>query len=606
MQHGMSNDLFRLESPYRDPIRNSIFQLIKKPLAKVLRFETLNAMYGEVQHVDGAFVDRALKRLGVRWELAGKALKSIPADGPLMVVANHPYGMVEGLLLVKLLRQVRPDIRIMANYMLGMIPEMREHIIQVDPFGKSCSTRSNISGLKQSMRWLKDGGVLGVFPAGEVASLNLGKRMVADSKWSPMVAGIARKTGCAVLPVFFDGRHSALFQTLGMVHPGLRTMLLPHENLKVASGRAVGVHIGSVIPPEKLSTFASDEDAVDYMRFRTYLMRKDAEVGKLPSLRAKERKMQPVANSRPKHILASEVSALPDEQILISTPEFTVFEAGAFQIPRIIREIGVQREHTFRAVGEGTGKAMDIDRFDDTYRHLVLWNNKDREVAGAYRFARADEILRDEGEKGLYSAQFFDFEPGVLQRFQPALELGRSFILPKYQRSYQPLLLLWKGIAAYVNRHPRYTRLFGCVSVSGEYSGLSHDVIAGVLARHCSLPEASQVRPKLPPKGKALRRMDVAVPESAFSSVDDVMDMVADIENGRSIPVLLKQYLKLGGKMLGFNMDPDFGNCMDGLVVVDLLGTDERILGRFMGRSEAQEFLKRNGRSKVVAIRPAA
>ncbi len=202
---------------------------------------------------------------------------------------------------------------------------------------------------------------------------------------------------------------------------------------------------------------------------------------------------------------------------------------------------------------------MDIDAFDDTYRHLVLWNHTEREVAGAYRFGLTDELLREQGPGGLYTSTLFDFRPGMLESMGPALEMGRSFIVPKYQKSYQPLLLLWRGVAQFVVNNPKYTKLFGCVSISGDYSGISRELIVGFMERHCFLPKLSGlVRPKHPPKRNRLKRMDFSFPDSAFGNPDDVGDLVSDVESGKAIPVLLRQYLKLGGKILGFKRGPGF------------------------------------------------
>ena len=288
--------------------------------------------------------------------------------------------------------------------------------------------------------------MLVVFPAGEVSSLKVTKGMVADPAWSPMIGRIIRRTGADALPVFFDGRNSGLFQTLGLIHPRLRTVLLPHENLRHASGGEIRMALGSVVPSEKIQEFKSERALMDYLRFRTYLLRKDRKPKFNFKPREAVRRMVPIANSRGKHILASEIASLPDQNILVETADFVVFHASAPNIPRIMREIGIRREETFRTVGEGTGKALDIDQFDDTYRQLVLWNKRDREVAGAYRFGLTDEILKTEGSAGLYTSTLFRYREGFLRDLGPALEMGRSFITPKYQKSYQPLLLLWKGL----------------------------------------------------------------------------------------------------------------------------------------------------------------
>jgi len=615
MDSHITGPLLHLDSPFGDPVRQTLFSFFKKPLSKVLRLKTLNAMYTELHQSgsDQSFVEQAMGILGVKFSVDGQPVSRIPKTGPLVAVCNHPFGILEGLLLIKILQAVRTDIKVMANFMLGKIPEIDELLIEVDPFGRAESTKKNIAGLKQSMRWLRNGGMLIVFPAGEVSSLKVKKAMVADPEWSPMIGRIIRKTGAAVLPVFFDGRNSGLFQTLGLIHPKLRTVLLPHENLKHASKRSIRVAFGSVVNSEKLAIHESDKDLMDYLRFRTYLLRKKEEhrFGFKP--KEHKRRLATIANSRGKHILASEVAALPDDSILISSGDFTVFHSGAFQIPRLLREIGIQRERTFRQVGEGTGRAMDIDEYDDTYRHLVLWNHKEREVAGAYRFGLTDEILESSGPKGLYTSTLFDYQPGLLENMGPALEMGRSFITPQYQKSYQPLLLLWRGVAQFVVNNPKYTKLFGCVSISGEYSGVSRELIIGFMERHCALPElANMAHPKRPPKSKRLKKVDFTLPKSMFNDPDDVSALVSDVEGGTSIPVLLKQYLKLGGKIIGFNVDPDFGNCLDGLILVDLMQSDPKVLARFMGKNGVQTFLDSNTAtpvtkpSRLAEIYPAA
>lgn len=606
MEDRAAGPLFNLDSPFNDPVRQTLFSMVRRPLAKVLRLDTLNSLYADLHRRggDGAFVDKALDLLGVRFSVDGQPVGRVPKTGPLVAVCNHPFGVLEGLLLVRILREVRPDIKIMANFMLGLIPEMDDLIIRVDPFGGAESSRKNISGLKACMRWLKDGGMLVVFPAGEVSSLKVKKRRVGDPNWSPMIGRIIRKTGAAALPVFFDGRNSGLFQTLGLIHPRLRTVLLPHENLRHATKEVIAVRLGTVIGHDKLAELGDDRDVVDYLRFRTYLLRRDRKPRFSFKPRESKRRMDPIANSRGKHILASEVASLPDENILVESSDFLVFHAEAFMIPRLLREVGIRREETFRQVGEGTGRAMDIDKFDDVYRHLLLWNRKEREVAGAYRFGLTDEILAAQGPSGLYTSTLFDYREGFLEGLGPALEMGRSFVAPKYQRSYQPLLYLWKGLAEFVVRNPKYTRLFGCVSISSEYSMIARELIVGFMERHCSLPEmASMALPKRPPKVKCLKKVDFSLPEAAFRDPEDVADFVRDVEDGRSIPVLLKQYLKLGGKIIGFNMDPDFGNCMDGLILVDLLKSDPKVLSRFMGNQGVERFLAANRTERAEPIR---
>lgn len=588
MPENSGDDLFNLDMSFDGPIRSKMFSVAKKPLGSLLCLDKYNKVYARIMDPDLSggrkpdFIQRALEELGVGCILTDEDLKKIPAEGPLMVVANHPFGIIEGLLLIRAIRSVRPDVRIMANGLLNIIPEMREYVIPVDPFGNRDSWTKNLSGLKEAIRHIKGGGVMGVFPAGEVASLRLRKRMVADPEWSPTVAGIIRKTKASVLPLYFRGRNSALFHFMGMIHPRLRTALLPRENLRQGS-RDVSMFVGNPIPFKKLARFKSNEEIIDYLRFRTYVLKNRESGSEIKAVHVKDQH-KPIAEQKPVESFIKEIESLPEENFLVESAPFIVFEAGADQIPNILHEIGRLREETFRPVGEGTGDPLDLDRFDQTYRHLVLWNKETQELAGAYRFGQTDKIIAREGVKGLYTSTLFSIKRKLLRNISPAMEMGRSFVRVEYQKSYQPLSLLWRGIGEYVTRNPCYRNLFGCVSVSSDYTALSRELIIEFLERHSFLPELSAlVKPKKPPKKKQVKRIDLKVPKSAFDDPTDISSMVGDLESDKSIPVLLKQYLKLGGKVMAFNVDPNFGNCMDGLLLVDLANTEPKILGRFMG-----------------------
>ncbi len=587
---GGSDDLFKLKQPFTDPLRRAFFAVMKRPLARLLCLKKFNRIYDSSRNFKPGqnFIDTVLDVVNVDMELSQEMIGNIPAKGPCVVVANHPFGIVDGLLLIKAIRAARPDSKIMANHMLAMIPELREYMIEVDPFGTSESTALNISGLKASLRWLKDGHLLGVFPAGEVASLRVRKRMVRDPEWSTTVAGIIRRIKCPAVPLFIKGRHGVLFNALGLVHPRLRTMMIPRVNLKQGN-QTVEVRIGHAVLPRKIATFDTDRELINYLRFRTHVLRKFKENKKVEV--NSNVSMLPIAKPWPREEIQAEIDSLTPERILIRSKPFMVFETGIVGKPSLLHEIGRLREETFRTVGEGTGLEIDTDRFDLTYRHLVLWNEQKQELAGAYRFGKTDEIVAKQGVKGLYSSTLFKFDPELFEHISPAMEMGRSFICKQYQKSYQPLLMLWKAIGEYVHRNPRYLHLFGCVSVSGDYSVVSREVIVESMRKHSSMPEFSKlVTPKRPPKLKYMKRLDTLLSEAIFDDPDEVSSVVVDIETDKSIPVLLKQYLRVGGKILAFNMDPDFGDCMDGLILVDLRQTSPKLLGRLMGADNALEF----------------
>ncbi|WP_421901049.1 lysophospholipid acyltransferase family protein [Maridesulfovibrio sp.] len=606
MVHETCSDLFSLKSPFEDPFRGALFSIVEKPLSHLLCLPRLNSLYSQVHdeehwvekdHED--FVSKALNLLGVNVELDSQELKRIPKSGPSVVVANHPFGVVEGLILMQMLKAVRPDVKIMANFMLGLIPEMKEHLISVDPFGRKDSHLGNISGLKEAVKWVKSGGMLAVFPAGEVASLNIKGAKVEDPVWSPTVGGIIKRTGASATPVFFNGRNSFLFQAAGMVHPALRTVLLPRENLKKKAG-PVEFAVGNTVSGERLVSFESKQELMEYLRFRTYSLRSRFKKKKM-ALPAFKKKEKPISDQTAQRRIITELTMIGPESILVENNEFAVHEVHAANCPFVLHEIGRLREKTFRQVGEGTGQAVDVDRFDNTFIHLVLWHKESKEIAGAYRIARADEQIERFGLNGVYSHSFFRFDPKFFDKVSPALELGRSFIRPSFQKNFYSLMMLWKGIAAYLARNQQYRYLFGCVSISNDYKKISRELIADSLMRYNGRSDLAElISPARPLKFKKLKAWQKALPGVSFTDDSDLEKVVQDIEGGAGIPVLLRHYLKIGGRLAGFNVDPDFGNALDGLIVVDLFETSERSLFKFMGKDQGREYLDYH-RSRVEA-----
>jgi len=589
--------IFSQESPFKDPVRRRLFGLAQGALEKFLYLDEINRIYEcavEAGKTEGDFPGNVLKATGVEYAVTDADLKNIPTSGPLVVVANHPFGGIEGIILLHLLRRVRPDVKVMANYMLGRMPEMGAYSIYVDPFGREESARRNLAGIKEAIRWVRDGHLLAVFPSGEVSHIDLQKRAVCDPPWSSTIARIIQKTQSPVLPVFFQGRNGNLFQVMGLIHPRIRTAMLPYELVRKRNS-VFQVKVGQSVAWSRMERFDT-EALTDYIRFRTYLLCNQERRGRRlrPRLFARSvATQQPVIDAANKADTAEEVAALGVDRILIENEEFAVYLAAAAEIPKLLQEIGRLREITFRAAGEGTGRPIDLDRFDPHYEHLFLWHKKNEELAGAYRLARADEVLRDHGLKGLYTTTLFHYRPGLLKKIGPALELGRSFICPAYQRSYAPLLLLWKGLAQVVFRNPRYKSLFGPVSINNDYQTVSRQLMAAFLQLNNFKPElAALVKARNPVRLTPAKIFDPDTFSQAVTGLDGISELIADIEaEQKGIPVLLKQYLKLGGKLLGFNIDPNFSDVLDGLIWVDLTETSPKILERFMGREGTRHFL---------------
>lgn len=581
--------------PFRVPSR------IERVLERALCIDQLAGIYATLRAMsdETPIAARLLQHLEVTERVSEKDLEHIPRQGPVLLVVNHPFGILEGAVLLALLTQLRSDVKFLANGILEAIPEIRSLLIAVDPLGGAGAALSNHTGIRKAVEFLSAGGLLVVFPAGEVSHFQWKKRSVTDPKWNPAIARMLaiatrRTQGISVIPVYVEGSNGLVFQAAGVVHPWLRTIMLGRELLNKRRA-TVEVRIGSPIAAEKLLAIPSDEERTEYLRWRTYLLASRDQYKPrtaLPFERGGGRPFDliPIAPATNRAAMAREVEALSTESQLAASGDLSAFIASAREIPTVLREIGRLREVTFRAAGEGTGKSIDLDRFDPHYLHLFVWNKSKREIAGAYRLAGADTMQSQFGIRGLYTASLFEYGDEFLDRMGPALELGRSFVRIEYQKGFAPLLLLWKGIGRYVARNPQYRILFGPVSISNQYHSISRQLMVSFLERHVWLKEwASLVSTRNP-----FRARDTQ-PRAAWNAaldLDDLSAVLSDLEPSRAgVPVLLRQYLKLGGKLLGFNVDPHFSNALDGLIVVDLTKTEPKLLERYLGKREAAQFL---------------
>ena len=583
-----TDDLVRLPIPSHLPMPQ-LFELLARPVEKAMRLDQLNRVYAATVATPGSsdskiFLAGAFEQLGISYRIAPEDLRNIPATGAVVVVANHPFGAIEGMILAQVLASVRPDVKIMANFLLGRMPALRDLFILVNPFAKAAL--ENMTPLRECFRHLKAGGMLSMFPAGEVASFDFRSRRIIDPPWTTHVARFVRQSEASVLPVYFSGHNSLLFQLAGMVHPRLRTALLARELLKL-HGTCVEVRIGGAIPFARLSRHTSETDLVEHLRCRTYALacRSDKAPRTKPAMKPLMPTIPPVAAS----LLEAEVQALPPEALLADGGDMATYIASAGQIPCLLREIGRLREVSFRATGEGTGRELDLDPFDQHYEHLFIWHRKARDVVGAYRICYCDQILARYGIKGLYTHSLFKIRQRPLQKLGQTIELGRAFVRQEYQRSFTPLMMLWKGIGALVCRKPQYGCLLGPVSISNTYQTLSRRLMVDFLKCQCGPEDLGKIaKPRNPFPDSADAPM-----ESRFASQDAqaISDLITDLEDdGKGMPVLLRQYLKLGARALAFNVDPDFSDVLDALLVIDLRKTPPRILDRYLGKEGRQSF----------------
>lgn len=586
------------------PVLNKFYPLVEQPFEKLLSLDRINATYRRLSETSSDslnFFSACLHLLNISLDIQNSMDARLPEKGPLIVIGNHPFGGLDGIILSAFISGFRQDVKILGNYFLGAIPEIRPSLIAVDPFESAHAVTRNTAPLKDTLHWLKKGGALIVFPAGEVSSLQIRQGQVTDKIWSPHVASLIRHSRASVLPVFFSGRNSNLFNLLGLLHPRFRTMLLPRELMQMKSS-SVRLTVGSVIPYSHLSGFDSDRAIADHLRLKTFILKNRTP---RPQDRAliksgvffRTRPLAPLLPAIPKNRIAEEITALSDTQKMVRHGDFSVFIASASQIPNLLNEIGRLREKTFREVGEGTGKNIDLDRFDQHYLHLFVWNHRSHEIVGGYRLGQSDKIISRYSTRGLYCSTLFRFKNGFLKQLGPGLEMGRSFVSTDYQKHYSSLWLLWRGIGQYIARNPKYNILFGPVSISNDYHTVSRKLMVQFLKDTRNNQALSRyVKPKNPVRHGRIRLLDKETIRSGLKSIDHVSAAIEEIEQDRKgVPVLLRHYLKLNASFLSFNRDKKFSNVIDGLLVVDLLKTDQKLLKRFMGVDGHNAFMQHYG-----------
>lgn len=540
-----------------------------------------------------AFVDQFELKLDV--DPADR--ERIPETGGIIVTANHPMGANDAMSLIGLIESRRSDVKVLANEILSRMRFIKDICIDVNVFGDAAGI--NKGGLREAVRHVRNGGILVVMPAGSVSHLDLKSRVITDDPWTKHIGALARLSKASVLPAYIEGHNSWMFQLLGLIHPVLRTALLPREMFR-AVGSVIRIRIGDLVEPERIQRFETDDGVAQYLRALTYLLPERAANDEEPSenearMRDVQGKWGKVADA-PSHSgdeLQEELDALGSDARLLAQSDLEVYCARAGDIPRLMLEVGRLRETAFRTVGEGSGRALDLDRYDGWYWQLLLWNKKKKELAGGYRLGLTDEIVPGHGLEGLYTHSLFEYGPELIERISPAIELGRSYVREEYQRRPTSLLLLWRAIGAFIVLHPQYRRLFGPVSISNEFTSMSRHLLIMFLQTHRAIPKlAGLVRPRNPLKMRPHEHWDEQRVAQAITDPDDLDALVRTIESGRrSMPILLRQYLKLEAKLLAANVDKDFGDVLDGLMYADMFDLDRRVMKFFVGTEGMQRFL---------------
>ena len=551
-------------------------------LMELMKINHVNSLFAEAQPKQGIeFIDAILEGCGVSIEYDERELRNIPKEGGFIAIANHPYGGIEGMVLLKVLLTARPDAKLMANFLLKKIPNLSDFFIAVNPF-ENVDHSSSISGLKNTLNLLAEGTPIGIFPAGEVSTYKVDKQEVTDRLWHPVVGKIIAKAKVPVVPIYFHGNNGLLFNLLSLIHPALRTAKLPSE-LFNKQGHTIRLRIGKPIHIEDIPDFNKSDRLLNFLRAKTYALgagldeekklfnpRNLFKIKKLPE--AIVREISPA-------VLEKEVESLREDYTVWTEKNYEVFIVPTSVIPNIIREIGRLREVTFREIGEGTNKPTDLDEYDIYYHHLFIWDTEAKMIVGAYRIGLGDEIFYSLGKNGFYITELFKIKEQFTPVLKKSLELGRSWIRKEYQQKPLPLFLLWKGILKYLIDNPRYRYLIGPVSISNTFSKFSKSLIVDYINRnHFDHEMAQYVRPR------KKFRVDLSsidtdllmAGEDTFKGLDN---LISEVEtHNMKVPVLLRQYIALNAKIICFNIDPKFADCLDGFLVLDLEKVPQDIL----------------------------
>jgi putative hemolysin len=551
-------------------------------LMELMKINQVNELFEQAQPKQGIdFIDAILKGCGVEIEFDEKELRNIPANGSFIAIANHPYGGIEGLVLLKMLLMARPDAKLMANFLLKKIPNLSDFFIAVNPF-ENIEHSSSISGLKNTLELLATGTPIGIFPAGEVSTFKLDKQEVTDRLWHPVVGKIIAKAKVPVVPIYFHGNNGLLFNLLSLIHPALRTAKLPSE-LFNKQGQTIRLRIGKPIQVVDIPDYKDSARLLNYLRAKTYALgaglEEEKKIFNPRNLFKIKKNQQEIVKAIDPALLEKEVATLRDDYTVWTEKNYEVFIVPTSAIPSTIREIGRLREVTFREIGEGTNMATDLDEYDIYYHHLFIWDTEAKMVVGAYRIGLGDEIFYSLGKDGFYIAELFKIKEQFTPVLRKSLELGRSWIRKEYQLKPLPLFLLWKGILKYLMDNPRYQYLIGPVSISNTFSKFSKSLIVDYINRnHFDHEMAQYVKPrkKFKVDFSSIDAEILMEGEDTFKSLDHLISQVET--HNMKVPVLLRQYIALNARIISFNIDPKFSDSLDGFLVLDLENVPQDML----------------------------
>ncbi|MDO6745390.1 GNAT family N-acyltransferase [Tenacibaculum soleae] len=563
-------------------------------LMKILRISAINKIYNNNKNKsDLDFLNGVLDDCKIEFEIPEEDLKRIPKDGPFITISNHPLGGIDGVLLLKLLIEKRADYKIIANFLLHRVEPLKPYVMPVNPFETRKDAKSSVAGIKSALMHLREGKPLGIFPAGEVSTYRDGKLMV-DKPWEEGAVRLIKKAKVPVIPIYFHAKNSQLFYLLSKISGTLRTAKLPSEVIS-QKNRVIKVRIGKPISIKDQEQYKDVPSFYEFIRKKTYMLANPFEKTPQKILSTQNlkisKKAKKITLQKSPDLFIKEVNDLRNKgSRLLESKNYEVFFANAKEIPNILHEIGRLREITFREVGEGTNKAIDLDKFDKYYHHLFLWDNVKNELVGAYRMGLGKDIYKKHGINGFYIHTLFRIEPELYTMMQNTIELGRAFIAKSYQQKPMPLFLLWKGIVHTTLRYPEYKYLMGGVSISNQFSEFSKSLMIEFMKSHYYDPYVAQY---IHPKKEFKVSLKDADKDFVFDATEADMQkfdkIIDEIEPGAlRMPVLIKKYVKQNARLVAFNVDPKFNNAIDGLMYIKVAEIPESTVKPVMEEFQAE------------------
>lgn len=534
-------------------------KLLLNTLKKLLHEDDCNNVIRSNQHLKGYdFLDKLLNDLNFKYQITNDAYKNIPSEGKLLIVANHPIGTLDGLALVKLVHSIRSDVRIVANHLLLNVEPLQTVFLPVEVLADKKSLRDTYKVMLEALR--NEEAII-IFPAGEVSRLTpIGIR---DGEWQTGFIKLARKSRSAILPIRITGRNSAWFYCMSMLYKPLGSLLLFQEMFN-KKNKEIQFNIGSPIPYSSIVASGGDDKKIS-QRVRRHVLN----LGKKnkPSLfDTIETVAHPVERKALKHALfrCRKLGETRDNK--------TIFLYQYQDHCPVMQEIGRLRELTFRAVEEGTGQATDLDKFDVYYSHIVLWDNLNQQIVGSYRVGEGSKILASHGIEGFYTQTLFDLQSEFSVFLPYSIELGRSFVQPAYWGQHS-LEYLWYGIGAYLREKPEIKYLFGPLSLSNAYPTKAKEMIIGFYQQQFG-SELVHSKARSPFKiSETSRQFALMAFNGDYSSSFKVLN--SELKKlGVKVPTLYKQYVELcvekGCHFIDFNIDSDFSNCVDSLIMIEI------------------------------------